>query len=168
MSWRTRRSTTRSPGWRTVRSCLTGWGMRWTAETAVSSVAVLLIDLDDLKTVNDTLGHLTGDGLLAAIGRRLSSGVRADDTVARLGGDEFAVVLESVGETEAVGLAERILTDVSRPFVLADQEVFTHASVGIALSDGDGVRGEQLLRDADLALYQAKGAGKGRYAVFEP
>ena len=132
-----------------------------------SRVAVLFIDLDDFKTVNDSLGHPAGDQLLASVTDRLQACLRAGDTAARLGGDEFAVLLEDIGGAkDAVDVAERAITALRRPFRIASNEVFTSCSVGIALSDRDSSC-DQLLRNADLAMYTAKAEGKARYGVFE-
>lgn len=130
--------------------------------------AVLMIDLDDFKEVNDSLGHPAGDELLRAVARRLLECMREGDTPARLGGDEFAAILESAGSTDdAFHVAERILQRLSEPVLLADGEmVVTGASIGIALSDGSADPADTE-RDADIALYDAKFAGKGRIAVFK-
>jgi diguanylate cyclase (GGDEF)-like protein len=135
-------------------------------------VAVLLLDLDDFKTINDSLGHAAGDRLLAEVGGRLKDCLRAADTAARLGGDEFAVVLEDAGHgVEAADVASRILDGLEAPFNLEGKDVYVRASIGIATADLDGQgprAAEDLLRDADVAMYMAKEAGKGRYQVFEP
>ena len=136
-------------------------------------VAVLFVDLDDFKTVNDSLGHTAGDGLLVEVSRRISSCIRQGDTVARLGGDEFAILLEEVsgGEDLAtrpeVDVAERIMEALSVPCVLEGKEIVVKPSIGIAI--GNGPEGaEELLRNADVAMYTAKSAGKGRYAFYAP
>ena len=128
----------------------------------------LLLDLDDFKTVNDSLGHAAGDELLAAVATRLRASVRVADTPARLGGDEFAVLVEGVTATEdAVAAAERVLDGLREPFDLRGKQMAVSASVGIAVSDpGQGLPGE-LLRNADLAMYRAKAQGRGRHAVYE-
>ncbi len=135
-------------------------------------VAVLFMDLDDFKTINDSLGHATGDRLLAEVGERLRQTLRAADTAARLGGDEFAILLEDSGEgIQAADVAERILRSFDAPFELDGTEVFVRTSVGIAISEGEGdgrTAAEELLRNADVAMYMAKEAGKGRYQLFEP
>jgi diguanylate cyclase (GGDEF)-like protein len=133
-------------------------------------IAVLFVDLDDFKTVNDSLGHAAGDQLLAEVGERLKGVLRAADTAARLGGDEFAILLEDGGEgIMAADVAERIKAMLVEPFLLEGKEVFVRASIGIAVADGDR-RGdtEELLRNADVAMYMAKERGKGRYQMFEP
>jgi diguanylate cyclase (GGDEF)-like protein/PAS domain S-box-containing protein len=135
-------------------------------------VAVLFMDLDDFKAINDSLGHATGDRLLAEVGERLRQTLRAADTAARLGGDEFAILLEDSGEgIQAADVAERILRALEDPFDLDGAEVFVRTSVGIAVSEGEGdgrTGAEDLLRNADVAMYMAKEAGKGRYQLFEP
>jgi diguanylate cyclase (GGDEF)-like protein/PAS domain S-box-containing protein len=130
-------------------------------------VAVLLVDLDGFKQVNDSLGHDAGDQLLREVAQRLEDVVRASDTVARFGGDEFALLLEDVSEEETTGLAERMLEHLSAPIALADREVALGASIGIVLRAGTA-SSEELVRDADVAMYAAKDAGRGRYEVFCP
>jgi len=127
--------------------------------------AVLFLDLDRFKVINDSLGHLIGDQLLIAIARRLESCLRPGDLVARLGGDEFTILLKNIADlNEATLVAERIQGSLALPFDLDGQEVFTTASIGISLS-GTGEPGD-LLRDADTAMYCAKKCGKARYEVF--
>ena len=130
--------------------------------------AVLFLDLDHFKSVNDSLGHDVGDLLLGAVAGRLKNCVRAVDTVARLGGDEFIILLEdleSISNTTLV--AQRILAELEQPFHLSGHEAFITASIGIAFSSAGYERYEDLLRDADTAMYQAKAAGKAQYASFE-
>ncbi len=130
--------------------------------------AVLFLDLDRFKTVNDSLGHSVGDRLLVAIARRLERLMRPSDTVARLGGDEFAVLAFGVREaSDAVHIAERVHRNLVAPFQIDDQEVHITASIGIALPEPAGASADGLLRDADLAMYRAKAAGPGRYEVFD-
>jgi diguanylate cyclase (GGDEF)-like protein/PAS domain S-box-containing protein len=132
-------------------------------------VAVLYLDLDDFKNVNDSLGHAAGDALLRDLAPRLSEVLRPSDTLARLGGDEFAILCEGLDEvTESVAIAERLLGVVARPLPLGGAEFAPSASIGIALA-GPGVAadGEDLLRDADVAMYRAKHAGRGRYELFD-
>jgi diguanylate cyclase (GGDEF)-like protein/PAS domain S-box-containing protein len=130
--------------------------------------AVLFIDLDRFKNVNDSLGHASGDRLLVEVARKLERCVRPCDTVARLGGDEFAVLLEDVvDDASAVQVAERILADLSRSVRLDEQEVVTAASIGIACGDLSYRDPGELLRDADTAMYRAKELGKGRYQLFD-
>jgi diguanylate cyclase (GGDEF)-like protein/PAS domain S-box-containing protein len=130
--------------------------------------AVLFVDLDDFKTVNDSLGHAAGDELLVEVGRRIRSCVRPEDTCARLGGDEFAVMIEQIASPDAaVIVAKRILDAMTRPLTIMGSEVAVQGSVGIALGTGEQTANE-ITRSADLAMYQAKSEGKGRYAVYEP
>lgn len=129
--------------------------------------AVLFIDLDRFKLVNDSLGHMVGDQLLIAIARCLESCLRPKDTVARFGGDEFAILLKNIKDVnDAISVVRRIQEQLKLPFKLNGQEVFTSISVGIALNTIDYERPEDLLRDADTAMYQAKALGKARYEVF--
>ncbi len=130
--------------------------------------AVLFLDLDRFKVVNDSLGHVVGDELLVAVARRLSSMLRASDTVARLGGDEFAMLVEGVEhDTDPVRAAQRIEDTLAEPFPLGPHEIFTTVSIGIALSTSGYERPQDVLRDADIALYRAKARGKARHEVFD-
>jgi diguanylate cyclase (GGDEF)-like protein len=132
-------------------------------------LAVLFLDLDNFKAVNDSFGHAAGDELLTTVGRRLRGCVRSGDMVARLGGDEFGFLLEGLADSdEAVRVAQRITEGLRRPFLLHDREVWITGSVGIALSDGVPWSAEELLRNADVAMYEAKALGKSGYTVFEP
>jgi diguanylate cyclase (GGDEF)-like protein/PAS domain S-box-containing protein len=137
------------------------------AQRSEGLLAVLLVDLDGFKQVNDTLGHDAGDQLLEEVARRFRDVVRASDTVARFGGDEFALLLEDVTEHEAVGFAQRLLDHLGTPVAIAGREVVLGASVGVVLSPGSG-KSEELVRDADVAMYAAKDAGRGRYEIFCP
>ncbi len=131
--------------------------------------AVLFVDLDDFKTVNDSMGHASGDALLIAVSERLRSCIRPTDLAVRLGGDEFAILLQDSLELHhALAIGERLIETLQPPFMLHGQEVSIKASVGIAgcRSRSDGP--EELLRNADVAMYTAKSEGKGRVAVFEP
>ncbi len=130
-------------------------------------VAVLFIDVDDFKTVNDSLGHAAGDELLMGVAGRLREAVRDADAVARLGGDEFAVLLEGVEAAEAETVASRLLESLDQPLVVEGTEIFPRASIGIALG-GAGASASSLLREADAAMYDAKSAGKGLYSMFRP
>ena len=126
------------------------------------SVAVLVIDLDDFKTVNDSLGHAAGDVLLGAVATRLRSQLRAGDTCARLGGDEFAVLLEGLSvPSDAVAVAQGLIASLKLPFTVEAREVFVRASVGIA-GNRPGSQPSELLRDADIAMYQAKARTDGQ------
>ena len=130
--------------------------------------AVLFLDLDRFKNVNDSLGHSLGDKLLVAIARRLRKMMRPGDTVARLGGDEFAVLVNAVeAPSDATRISERIHDELSRPFDLEGHEVFTTASIGIALGSNGYDRPEDVLRDADTAMYRAKSLGKNRHSIFD-
>ncbi|HEX8719961.1 MAG TPA: EAL domain-containing protein [Pyrinomonadaceae bacterium] len=129
---------------------------------------VLFLDLDRFKVINDSLGHAIGDQLLVGIARRLETCLRPGDTVARLGGDEFTVLLEDVSDTrEVIAVAERIEKELSLPFNLGGHEVYTTASVGIAPSTTGYERPDDILRDADTAMYRAKSLGKSRHEVFD-
>ena len=130
-------------------------------------VAALFVDLDDFKTVNDSLGHNVGDEILVQVAARLRSSVRTTDTVARLGGDEFVVLVEDVEDDAAVlSTAERIVQTIRQPFHAEDRAVHIHTSIGIAFAT-DGATSDMLLRNADLAMYTAKRQGKDRFAVYE-
>lgn len=133
-----------------------------------SSLAVLFLDLDNFKQVNDSIGHSAGDKLLIAVAQRLQDCLRNSDTAARLGGDEFAVLVEFVHNAEeAVMIAERIRTVFRQPFVIDGKEVYMGTSIGIAQSSPQVRTSDELLRNADLAMYRAKNGGKGSYVVFE-
>jgi diguanylate cyclase (GGDEF)-like protein/PAS domain S-box-containing protein len=130
--------------------------------------AVLFLDFDRFKVVNDSLGHLVGDKLLVAIARRLESCLRPADTIARLGGDEFTILLEDLkGSGEAIAFAERLQKSLAFPFKIDEHEIFISLSTGIALSNSEYQKPEEILRDADTAMYHAKSSGKARYAVFD-
>jgi diguanylate cyclase (GGDEF)-like protein len=130
-------------------------------------IAVLFLDLDQFKLVNDSLGHAAGDELLAAVAPRLEQALRPGDTVARFGGDEFAVLAEDVGDGRgATRIAERIAEALARPFILRDREHFVSASIGISIGTGTE-EPEALIRDADSALYRAKEHGRGGYEMFD-
>jgi diguanylate cyclase (GGDEF)-like protein len=132
-------------------------------------LAVLFLDLDNFKTVNDSLGHAAGDRLLVAVAGRIEGCLRQPDTAARFGGDEFAVLLRDAADDHAIGAAAgRILESLRNPFSIGGHEVFVNASIGVAVPDEDGSTVDELLRNADVSMYMAKDAGKGRFAVFEP
>ena len=135
---------------------------------ADDSFAVLFLDLDRFKVVNDSLGHAIGDCLLVGVARRLEAALRPGDTVARLGGDEFTILLEDLGDpAEALQVVARLQQDLARPFNFDGHEVFTTVSIGLAPSDARYERPEDMLRDADTAMYCAKAQGKARCAVFD-
>lgn len=134
-------------------------------------LAVMFVDLDDFKNINDTLGHAIGDELLKAAALRLKAVIRPEDKVARLGGDEFTIIVESAqSRDEVVAVADRVIETLRTAFVLGDSERqhFIHASVGISLFPQDGPDGETLLKCADIAMYAAKSSTKGTYRFFEP
>jgi diguanylate cyclase (GGDEF)-like protein/PAS domain S-box-containing protein len=138
------------------------------ARTGVA-VAVLFLDVDDFKLVNDSYGHVLGDQLLVQVAERVSGILRASDTASRLGGDEFAVLLEgSTDLREACRVAERALDLFADGFAIDAAELSVSVSIGVAVSDGSHTSAEELLRDADVAMYSAKAHGKTRYEVFEP
>jgi diguanylate cyclase (GGDEF)-like protein/PAS domain S-box-containing protein len=129
--------------------------------------ALLYLDLDRFKAINDSFGHQAGDELLVGAARRLERCLRPGDTLARLGGDEFTVLLDDVRcEADATGVAERIHQELAAPFEVQGHEVFTSVSVGIALSSAGYQRPEEMLRDADTAMYRAKAGGRARHQVF--
>ena len=133
----------------------------------VAPIAVLFIDLDRFKAVNDTLGHPVGDELLRNVAQRLCECVRQTDLVARLGGDEFAIIQTDAPQPHAArALAERLVRVMAMPFDLAQHQVQVGTSVGVALSPGDGLNPDELLKRADLALYDAKAAGRGTFSFF--
>ncbi|MFG1603358.1 putative bifunctional diguanylate cyclase/phosphodiesterase [Actinoplanes sp. NPDC049265] len=137
-------------------------------DAAVDDVAILFLDLDGFKEVNDSLGHAAGDQLLVQVAGRLRGSVRDGDTVARFGGDEFAVLVDSVTATaDAVALAERIIAALAEPFLVGGRDLHVGASVGIA-SAADAGDVSQLQRNADLAMYKAKAAGGSGFAVYDP
>ncbi|MEO6708096.1 MAG: EAL domain-containing protein, partial [Planctomycetota bacterium] len=130
--------------------------------------AVLFLDIDRFKMVNDSLGHMAGDRLLVMIARRLELSLRPGDTVARLGGDEFTVLLDDIRDvTDATRVADRIQRELEMPFNVGGQELFTSASIGIALSATGYEKPEDILRDSDTAMYKAKSLGKARYSMFD-
>ena len=131
-------------------------------------VAVLFLDLDNFKLVNDSLGHETGDKLLVSVAERLRGCLRADDTTARLGGDEFTILLEDIVDaSDAVRLADQITRALNTPFVLEGREIFITTSIGIAVSTSAHERPTDLLRNADVAMYRAKAQGRATYEVFD-
>ena len=142
--------------------------LRRTGRTRGRKVAVIFMDLDNFKVINDSLGHQVGDVLLTAVSERLQGCLRLENTLARFGGDEFTVLLEEVANpNEAVRVAERILETFRSPFVLDGREVVVTASIGIALGRASTKNSEDLLRDADTAMYRAKGQGTLKYEFFD-
>jgi diguanylate cyclase (GGDEF)-like protein len=136
--------------------------------TRRGSVAVLFLDLDQFKLINDSRGHRAGDELLCTVAARLSAVMRPGDTVARFGGDEFCIVCEDIEETlEVTGIAKRVIDELSRPYALATGEHYATASVGIALAEGPARPAEDLIREADAAMYRAKEQGRGQFELFD-
>jgi diguanylate cyclase (GGDEF)-like protein len=136
--------------------------------TRSGPVAVLFLDLDQFKLLNDSRGHRAGDELLRTVATRLSSVMRPGDTVARFGGDEFCIVCDDIEDAlHAIGVAKRVIEELGRPYTLESGEHFATASVGIALADGPSRPAEDLIREADAAMYRAKEQGRGRYELFD-
>jgi diguanylate cyclase (GGDEF)-like protein len=139
-----------------------------TRRRADQHVAVLFMDLDDFKSINDSLGHEAGDLILKAVAGRMESCLRPEDSLARFGGDEFVVLLEAIGDSEvAVQVAERITRELGRPFELDGRELFVSSSIGISVGNALTRTPEGLLRDADTAMYRVK-AECGAFRVFDP
>ena len=132
-------------------------------------LAVLFIDLDDFKTINDSLGHGEGDAILVSVAERLRGALRTSDTLARMGGDEFAVLVEDPSmAVEPTAVADRVMSVLQAPFAQGGKELFVHASIGVAVVTARGQTSEELLRNADVSMYMAKRKGKNRIEVFEP
>jgi diguanylate cyclase (GGDEF)-like protein len=130
-------------------------------------MAVLIIDLDRFKQVNDTFGHPAGDELLLAAAQRLQQSVRKSDTVARFGGDEFVVILSEVEDRNSVDIvARKILDSLALPYVISGIEINSGSSIGISLYPSDGVNASMLMQCADVAMYDAKNKGRGKYQFF--
>jgi diguanylate cyclase (GGDEF)-like protein/PAS domain S-box-containing protein len=130
--------------------------------------AVLFLDIDRFKNINDSLGHAIGDQLLVAVGKRLKKSTREEDIVSRFGGDEFAILLNGINNlNEAINIAERIQSELAQPFNLSGHEVFSGGSLGMALSTFEHKNSEEILRDADTAMYCAKGQGKAKLEIFD-
>jgi diguanylate cyclase (GGDEF)-like protein len=139
------------------------------AERGGGNLAVLFLDLDRFKILNETLGREVGDRLLVEVAHRLAACLSPEDTVARLGGDEFALLLEDTSDLGAASaLAERVSAELQRPFVVDGRDVLISASIGVALTGGGSMQPEEVLRNADLAMYQAKAEGRARYELYEP
>jgi len=133
-----------------------------------NTFAVLLLDVDDFKNVNDSLGHAAGDQLLVVIGERLCKCVRASDTVSRFGGDEFTILLEAVtGPADIAHAVSRIHQEISLPFLIDGHEIFVTASIGVTFASAEYEQPEQIVRDADTAMYRAKAQGRGRAEIFD-
>lgn len=141
--------------------------LRRARRTDAPPFAVLFLDIDRFKVVNDSLGHMTGDQLLIATARRLEKSLRPGDTVARLGGDEFTMLLDGTALGEARAVADRLQQDFAAPFQLGHHEIYVTLSIGIATSDMSYRTPEEMLRDADLAMYRAKDRGRSRFEVFD-
>lgn len=138
------------------------------AKRGGQAVAVLFLDLDRFKGVNDRLGHAAGDELLRSVAGCLRTAVRPGDTVARLGGDEFTILVEEIADVrQATRVAERVVACLGEPAAVAGHQLSVTTSIGIALSTPGADRPHDLLRAADLAMYRAKDSGKARYAVFD-
>ena len=139
------------------------------AERAGSNLVVLFLDLDRFKILNETLGHEVGDRLLREVAERITSCLRPEDTVARLGGDEFALLLEDTADlSAATAMAERVSAEIQQPFIVDGRDVLISASIGIALTRGGSMQPDEVLRNADLAMYQAKAEGRARYELYQP
>jgi diguanylate cyclase (GGDEF)-like protein len=138
------------------------------SETAEQTAALLCLDLDQFKAVNDSYGHGLGDSVLRAVAHRIRGAIRDRDVAARLGGDEFSIVLPSNDEFEATAIADRVIDRVSRPYKFDGVTVEIGVSIGIALAPRDGDTPEALYRNADLALYRAKASGRGTWRLFDP
>ena len=133
-----------------------------------ATVALLFMDVDNFKSINDGMGHSIGDAALQHVAARLLACLRPGDTAARLGGDEFAILLEDSTLGEGIDLAQQLLDSLRTPFGVGEDEVAVHASIGIAISEGSRYDADGLLRNADIAMYAAKDAGKARYEVYRP
>ena len=139
------------------------------AQRTREMLAVLFLDLDRFKDINDTLGHSIGDQLLKTVARRLADSLRKEDTVTRLGGDEFTMLLPGMTQTEdAAGIAQKILEAVKKPLTLGGHELNITASIGIAIYPADGEVAEALMKNADTAMYHAKEQGRNSYQFFTP
>jgi diguanylate cyclase (GGDEF)-like protein len=131
-------------------------------------IALMFLDLDRFKSVNDSLGHSVGDALLCAVTERLQGVVAPHDTVARLGGDEFAIVQRDATPAAASELASEVIAVLGEPFEVQGHQLIVGTSIGIAMAPADGSEPDQLLRNADMALYRAKSDGRGTYHFFQP
>jgi diguanylate cyclase len=141
----------------------------YASRSAEKRLAVLLVDLDDFKAVNDSYGHVAGDALLVAVGQRLSASIRDGDTAARFGGDEFVIALPACTDPDTPSrVARRILAALAEPFDIGGRSLSTRASIGVAIAGADDGTADDLVRNADVAMYVAKSRGKGRFEVFDP
>jgi diguanylate cyclase (GGDEF)-like protein len=139
------------------------------AERCGANLAVLFLDLDRFKILNETLGQEVGDRLLREVAQRIAACLRPEDTVARLGGDEFGLLLEDTVElAAATAVAERVSAEIQRPFVVDGRDILISASIGIALTRGGSMQPDEVLHNADLAMYQAKAEGRARYELYQP
>lgn len=139
------------------------------ADRGGANLAVLFLDLDRFRILNETLGHEIGDRLLLEVGHRIAGCLRPEDTVARLGGDEFALLLDETADLPgATAVAERVSAEIQRPFVVDGRDVLISASIGIALTGGGSMQPDEVLHNADLAMYQAKAEGRARYELYQP
>jgi len=142
--------------------------LNWTRRAGRKPFAVLLLDVDHFKDVNDSLGHLAGDQLLITLGERLVGCMRVADTVARFGGDEFTILMESInGPADVTRATDRINEAIGAPFTIEGQDIFTSASIGVTIAGPDYEQPEQIIRDADTAMYRAKAQGRGRSEMFD-
>jgi diguanylate cyclase (GGDEF)-like protein len=133
------------------------------------ALAVLCLNLDHFKSVNDTLGHPIGDELLKIVADRLRRCIREPDTIARLGGDEFAIIMTAMMQpTDAVALSKRIRESITKPYNIGGHQILIDVSIGISVSPADASESDELLKNADMALYGVKADGRGSYRFFEP
>ncbi|MDP2056854.1 MAG: EAL domain-containing protein, partial [Thiobacillus sp.] len=137
------------------------------AQRRETLVGVMFIDLDRFKRVNDTLGHASGDLLICEVAKRLQAVTRAEDIVARLGGDEFVVILDAVKITQILQVVEKTLAVVSEPYRIAGREIFSSCSIGVSVYPNDGINAGSLLKNADTAMYTAKGSGRNRFQLYD-
>lgn len=144
-----------------------GYAIRHLKRHSSQHFAVLFIDLDRFKMINDTLGHHAGDTFLVEIARRLTSCVRDNDILARLGGDEFVILLDSLQSDDVEDVANRIINCIEKPYIIETNTLYSSASIGIALSNNRYQSANEVLRDADAAMYQAKSLGRGRFVFFD-
>ena len=134
-----------------------------------SKLALMFLDIDHFKRINDSMGHAIGDQLLQSVAQRLQANVRTSDTVSRHGGDEFVILLPEIGDVQSVAhFAEKLIKSVSDPHIISGQELRVTLSIGISLCPDDGVDADVLMRNADMAMYQAKRSGRNSYKIFTP